>query len=167
MQCVGTKSISDASGNNITIFDVKEKQSGAHLYYSPNIGFLATALIQPQLSMLNGFVTLPGGSITNSVNLNTEISMTSADPANATDGISRIGSYQGVEPVSLKYVRYGNTGIGTRFDDDDNLHSCHSGHRSEILSMSELCCFARRLKRAHEDRNSFLFSHLFSFSQSY
>jgi hypothetical protein len=112
MQCVGTKSIDDASGNNITIFDVKEKQSGAHLYYSPNTGFLATALIQPQLSMLNGFVTLPSGSITNSVNLNTEISMTPADPANATNEISQIGSYQGVEPVSLISSGTGSTGLG-------------------------------------------------------
>ncbi|MGD0819106.1 MAG: hypothetical protein ABR986_12035 [Methanomassiliicoccales archaeon] len=100
MQCVGMKSVGDGFGNNITVFDVKEKQSGAHQYYSPITEFLATALIEPQLDMLNGVVTLPGG-LTSTLNLNTEISMASVDPAMATSEISKIGAYQGEEPVSL------------------------------------------------------------------
>jgi hypothetical protein len=101
MQCIGTKTIDDGSGNNITVYDVKEKESGAHLYFSPNTEFLATALVKPQLDMLSGLVILPGNSIISSLNLNTEISMTSIDTTTATNKISQIGSYQGVEPVSL------------------------------------------------------------------
>ena len=101
MQCLGTKTIDDGSGHNITVFDVKEKQSGAHLFFSPDTEFLATAVVKPQLDMLNGLVTLPGNSITSSLNLNTEISMTSTDPSTATNKIYQIGSYQGVEPISL------------------------------------------------------------------
>jgi len=101
MQCVGTKSVSDWAGNIVTVFDVKEKQSGAHTYYSPSTGFLATALVKPQLDMLDGVVALPANSITSALDLNTEVSVASADPSTATGEIAQIGAYQGVEPASL------------------------------------------------------------------
>ena len=101
MECVGTTSVGDGPGHNITVFDVKERQSGAHLFYSPDNEFLASALVNPQLDLLNGLVTLPGGSMTNKLKLNTGISMASADPIAATDEISKIGASQGVQPVSL------------------------------------------------------------------
>ena len=58
MQCVATESVSDWAGDIVTVFDVKEKQSGAHTYYSPNTEFLATALVKPQLDMLDGVLSI-------------------------------------------------------------------------------------------------------------
>jgi hypothetical protein len=100
MQCLGTKLINDCGGN-ITVFDVAQKESGAHLYYSPNTEFLASFLWMPQLSSLNGMFAIPAGSFTSGLSLNTSMSIASADPTNATKEISKIGASQGVQTVSL------------------------------------------------------------------
>ncbi len=100
MECVGTTSM-EVSGHNLTVFDVKETQSGIHLFYSPDIEFLASALVEPQIDMLSDMITLPGGSLTSGLDLNAEISMVVADPIKATNEISQIGADQGVVPVIL------------------------------------------------------------------
>ena len=100
MECIGTTSM-EVSGHNLTVFDVKEAQSGIHLFYSPDIEFLAGALVEPPLDMLSDMTALPGGSLTSSLDLNTDISMETADPLKATNEISQIGADQGVVPVAL------------------------------------------------------------------
>ena len=116
MSCVGISSVDNGFGSNVTVFDVKEKQSGAHLLYSPDTEFLATALVKPQLDMLGGLITIPGGSITSSLKLNTEISMKSTSPTTATNAIAQVGASQGVEPVSL----ISDTGTGTSGPSQDS-----------------------------------------------
>ena len=97
MECVGAKAINDCSGN-ITVFDVTEKQTGMHLYYSPDTEFFASFMMDPQLSSLSGMFSLPLGSMTSELNLNTSMSIASADPTNATNEIANIGASQGVKP---------------------------------------------------------------------
>jgi hypothetical protein len=100
MECVGTKVIDDC-GSNVTVYDVVEKQSGVHMYYSPDTEFFASFMMKPQLSSLGGMFSLPAGTITSGMNMNTSMSMASADPATATQEITSIGASQGVQTVSL------------------------------------------------------------------
>lgn len=100
MECAGTKTMNDC-GISITVFDVVEKQSGVHLYYSPNTEFFASFMMKPQLSSLGGMFSLPAGTITSGLNMNTSMSIASADPTNATKEIATIGASQGVQTVSL------------------------------------------------------------------
>jgi hypothetical protein len=111
MECNGTKQIDDGAGNLITVFDVMEKQTGVHLFYSPDKMFLVGALVKPQMDMLNGMMTMPDSSLTGAMNLNTEVTMAPASPTSATTQIAQIGADQGVEPISL--VTPDNTGTGS------------------------------------------------------
>jgi hypothetical protein len=114
MECVGTKMINDCCGN-ITVFDVTEKQSGVHMYYSPDTEFFASFMIKPNLSSLGGMVSMPAGSLTSGLNMNTSMSIASADPTNATKEIATIGASQGVQTVSL--VPPADTGSGATGQD--------------------------------------------------
>jgi hypothetical protein len=114
MECVGTKMINDCCGN-ITVFDVTEKQSGVHLFYSPNTSFFASFMMKPNLSSLGGMITLPAGGMTSMLNMNTSMSIASADPTNATKEIATIGASQGVQTVSL--VPPAETGSGATGQD--------------------------------------------------
>ncbi|HEY3419079.1 MAG TPA: hypothetical protein VGK23_00815 [Methanomassiliicoccales archaeon] len=111
MECTRTKLMDDGAGNSMNVFEVLEKKTGAHIYYSPEKEFLVGALVKPQMDMLNGMVALPESSMTSALDLNTDITMVTADPTNATSEIIQIGANQGVEPISL--VVSDSTGANT------------------------------------------------------